>query len=78
MVTNYGGGGGGVLQNGRSGQVKFHTYEKGGQIIVSHAEGEGGRKSYSYSMEACTFSHIEGGCKHFHPLKGELHYLNCT
>ena len=30
LVTNYGEGGGG-LQNGRGGHVKFYPYEKGGQ-----------------------------------------------
>ena len=33
LVTNYGEGGGGVLQNGRvgGGHVKFYLYKKGGR-----------------------------------------------
>ena len=40
LVTNYGEGGGG-LQNGRGGHVKFYPYEKGGRKSFSHAEGGG-------------------------------------
>ena len=38
LVTNYGEGGGG-LQNGRGGHMKFYPYEKGGGKSFSHAEG---------------------------------------
>ena len=45
LVTNYGEVG---LQNGRrGGHVKFYPYEKGGcGKSFSHAEGEGGTKSF--------------------------------
>ena len=49
LVTNYGEGGGGRLQNGRGGHVKFYSYEKGGggvEQVLAMLKGGGGRKSF--------------------------------